>query len=370
MNTSRLREILDLLRESEEYYKIQEILSQLNAAISNIVNSPQDTQQQTDYSNALMHLRENMQDMISDFEPAQLELIEEIGADRFFTVDLPGQISEIVQENPITPAVARDYVTDLMNKRQAYLSDLDVLCEKLEQLGIEATDIEAGTSEIGFIIPRQLFANQFEQLLKQLNVINNILRKFSETATGAVEDIEVKQISSSDPLFFFGLDPTTVALLGGAITWALHTWKTMEEIREIRRRVSEVPSIDKTYVESLDDQMKKIVAEEINKEATRLKKLAHKDDSRTAAEQLNQTKWALEMLLALVERGLKVEIRYLAPSGSETEADEEPEDIPPAFQTLEETVRSLVFPKITTPPVLELPPSEPKPARKTGTKKT
>jgi hypothetical protein len=83
MNASRLRELTDLLLDREQQFKIQEILNELNSNLSSLAGSPQDAGIQTNFANALTRLRTAMAGMMSSFQPAQVRLLEEIGAHRY-----------------------------------------------------------------------------------------------------------------------------------------------------------------------------------------------------------------------------------------------------------------------------------------------
>ncbi len=73
--------------------------------------------------------------------------------------------------------------------------------------------------------------------------------------------------------------------------------------------------------------------------------------------------WALESLLARIDRGMTVEIRALPPKAA-SEKDTEEVKIKIAEETakiaeIHEVAKSLAFPSRNDPPVLTLPPSEP-----------
>jgi hypothetical protein len=75
-------------------------------------------------------------------------------------------------------------------------------------------------------------------------------------------------------------------------------------------------------------------------------------------EQREDIKWALESILARVERGMTVEIRLIPPTPTAAHEGEAP-SVPKEFQELQELVPKLTFPRIEGAPVLRLPPSEP-----------
>lgn len=148
--------------------------------------------------------------------------------------DIAAEVDRLIRDNPMTPQVALNAITNLVARRQEYLENLQELKRRLEQLGIQGSQIEPGQAEIGILLPRELFQNHLEELIGELRVLNRVIRAFSEVATGAAEPIEVHQISTSDPVFFFGLSATTIAIFGKAVKWALDTWKQVEDIRKVR----------------------------------------------------------------------------------------------------------------------------------------
>src|SRR5690348_12024104 len=105
MNASRLKRIVELLLERESTIKIQPALTEVTNHLNNLVNSPQDRNLQTQFASALDRLRDLMQQMSASFQPAQVVLLSEIGADKYFIINLADEIASWVQENPISPAV-------------------------------------------------------------------------------------------------------------------------------------------------------------------------------------------------------------------------------------------------------------------------
>jgi hypothetical protein len=125
---------------------------------------------------------------------------------------------------------------------------VDLLLAVESQFEIQNRLNEA-SSQLSNIVqqPQQVaFQTQFSDSVGQLRDISTQLRgrlqpaqieligAFSELATGTVEKIQVHQISTSDPQFFFGMNPVTIASIGGAITWALNTWKQVADVRRVR----------------------------------------------------------------------------------------------------------------------------------------
>lgn len=357
MNTSRLREILELLLQCENEYQIQEILNEVNTHLTNLVSAPQEQQHQTDFSNTLGRFQKSMNKMIASFEPAQVDLFSEIGADIYFSSDIPGKISKSVSENPITPAVSRDFVVQLMTKRQTYLDEINQLRGNLDKLGIKVNEADTLTAEIGFLIPRKLFNDEFSSFIKLLTVINQIIRDFLDTATGSAKEIKVRQISASDPLIYFGLDPETIGMIGATVAWALNTWKQVEEIRKVRTQTSTLSIFQKAELKFFDDKIKKTIDAAVEEKAKELTEAAKGKTSRTPDEKNVHITWSLKQLLALVERGLKVEVRLLKPPPTEGTKEDQKAKTPAEFKKLQEIIPQLVFPRVEGDPILALPPA-------------
>jgi hypothetical protein len=206
-----------------------------------------------------------------------------------------------------------------------------------------------------------MFKNHLENLISELGTINRIIRIFSEIATGKPEPVEVDEISTSNPIFFFGLDPATIAMIGASVSWVLATWKQVEDIRKVRAETAKLNPFTPDEIEKFfGTKIKESVKSEVEKQAEKLLETIS-DNGGRRNELRNGLEWALDSLLARVERGMTVEIRLLPPPVA-AEEGKTPE-VPAAFQDLQQIVPQLLFPSAKGEPVLKLPPAEP-PKRK------
>jgi hypothetical protein len=225
-------------------------------------------------------------------------------------------------------------------------------------LGFKQSSLEPGTAEVGFLLPRSLFNNHLSDLIRELRDVQRIIRAFSEVATGSVEEVEVRDISTSDPQFFFGLSIATTAALGAAVTWALNTWHQVEKIRKARVEVKNIDVFSESEIDSLfDSKIKEKINIAVEKKVSEL--VPDDGSPGRAKEQKTDLKWALESILAHVERGVTIEVRFLPPSPREaTESADPPisvEPLPAEFKALQEIQRGLVFPPVKDSPIMQLP---------------
>jgi hypothetical protein len=203
-------------------------------------------------------------------------------------------------------------------------------------------------------LPRSLFNNDFEKLIDELEELDFILRAFSELAIGSAETIEVHQISTSDPQFFFGLSAVTIAAIGTAVTWALNTWKQVEDVRRVRAETRKLSAFSEKEVDDIfDKKIKSIIGTAIEAQT----KILLSDTSTRGGrvyEQGEHLKRALESILARVERGMTVEIRALPPPKGSAMLEARPAETA-AFEALKTIAPNLFFPKPDQHPILPLP---------------
>lgn len=359
MNASRLRELVELLLATDKKYQIQQLVSETAQILGQLISQPQNPSLQSSFSTTLDKLAAAAAQARESFDPAQVPLLQEIGATKYFLNDFPAELNASIRENPLSPAVTNQKITDFMTQRQGYLDHLSQLKGNLEVIGVKATTFDPGDAEIGFLLPRTLFNNRLDVLIKELRDINRIIRAFSEAATGSVETVEVRSISTSDPVFFFHISAVTIAAVAGAVKWALGTWRDVEEIRRVRaetRRTNVLTEKEATDVfdKKINERINAAIDEKVNELA--------KDDGKPgrAKEQRTDLKWALESILAHVERGMIVEVRFIPPPPPKAD-DEKAVAAAQPFESLKAIAPELIFPSMQGPPVLKLPQPPPEP---------
>ncbi|RUW99886.1 hypothetical protein EOA30_23055, partial [Mesorhizobium sp. M8A.F.Ca.ET.059.01.1.1] len=313
MNASRLREILEKALQIDLDLKLRKILNNVTTGLSDVVGSPSDSGHQQTFASAVDQLRTALSEAATLLSPAEVERLRELGAADYFLPTMSEKIATWLAENPATPAVANEKLTELIGARNVFITEAEQLVGHLDHLDIKVQELEPGEAEIGFLLPRELFGNQFDRLIKELSVVNRIIGAFAEVATGSAETVEVRQISTSDPTFVLGLGLATIVAIGKSITWALDTWKRVDEIRRLKNEAAKVIALKGSAIEELfDKQIKDTVKEEIQKQVAAFLKESQADAGRKNELRTSLT-WALESVLARVERGFAVEIRFLPP---------------------------------------------------------
>ena len=263
-------------------------------------------------------------------------------------------------ENPATPAVVQKFVAQLLNTRQNFINILVETEDRLGELGINTNTLEPGEAEVGFTIPRNLFDDSLEGLIGELRELRFIIRAFSEAVTGSVEPIIVKQISTTDPLFFLGVATPTIIAIGSAVHWVLDTWKKVEEVREVRERTRKLQiEENKALLELFDASIKQTIEAAVEAKITEIMPVVDEKDGRT--QELNtHLNLALHSLFARIERGMTVEIRFIHQplSSEDPEQKKSDQEKEADFAKLAAISPQLVFPLPAANPILMLPRSD------------
>lgn len=353
MNAERLRGLADYLLHANNRLGLANKLNELRAQLDNLTNSPGDPNIQASVTKALDALETAYTQLDDELSPALEQSLRELGAWPYFSRDLPGGIRSFLSSNGVTPGPVRDRVAQLFSQRQEFISRLEDVVRGLDALGIREEVGRPGSAELGFLIPRDLFNNSLRGLSAELSQLTKIIAVFSELATGSVEEVELHQISASDPLIFLGMDVRTVAMLAGAITWLLNTWKQALEVRQlhINAKALELPA---KLLDQLQNQIDQKIETEIAKHAETLVS-AISDAGRRNELQIS-AKRALHLMLAKIERGMTVEVKFLPPPTGDVDgpASATPDANKAAFQRLAIVRKELVFPAIEGEPLIQL----------------
>lgn len=348
MNVELLNSFLAKLRKLEQSFELQKKLNAVKSALNAITNAPHDVTQQAALAASLDSLEDGFALLNDNLSPREVERLDEIHATEFFTIDLTENIRRQIAGNTMSPAVVRDIVNKLIGKRQKYISAIDAIAINFVEFGIDEIELEANEAEIGFQIPRDIFKNNLDGFIKELGMLRYIINTFSEAVTGEAQEIELTQLSTSDPLIFLGIDPNIIYSIGGAVTWVTGQWLVVEKIRNLRAQTAELggmEKIEKEFETTIEETIKKAIDE----------KVKEFEGDKKNPELETRLRFALHAILERVERGMTVEIRMLPPPepDDEDEGDGQVDEDSP-LSNLYDLRKTLVFPEPSKDPILKI----------------
>ncbi len=361
MNAERLRELVDFLIHAEQRLDLQSKADRLQAALQNLTTQPAEPS----YQNEVVHALDDLQNTLGphfydDLSPAERAALSEINAEPFFGPEMAQSVRSYLADNTMTPSIVTSSFNLMLDKRREYIISLHQLSESLGRLGVEAYTPVPGEAELGILIPRDLFHNKLDPFSKELHTLNTIISLFSEAATGTVEDPGVKQISTTDPIIYLCVGVPTVAMIAKSVSWILDTWKSALEIKELRNRAKAI-SFDEDELKIFENKVDKLIDAKVKERVAEIMETSKTEGPRSQ-EVENGLIWAHRALLARIERGMTLDVRFLPPA--EPLPDDEVSPHAADFETLRVLSPTLEFPTPSGAPILRLPSSEPPKAPK------
>lgn len=160
MTVQKLYGILKFLETLDNKLGFQSSLEQVRTALENLVNSPAQPSYQSQLASALSSVESAASQIPSSIAPSQFAEIRAMGGEECFDPSIYEKIKNVVQTNAMTPAVARDYLKDFVSRRAAFLSVVRTALAGLEGLHVGTSEIQAGSADVAFLIPRDIFGNQ------------------------------------------------------------------------------------------------------------------------------------------------------------------------------------------------------------------
>lgn len=352
MNTERLLQLADLLVQANTAHNIQGVLDDLRNQLDQLAANPGQPAYHTSVFNALNALTDNVRAFEEKLTPADLEAIGEMSALPYFSSSLPLGIQSLMASAGVVPGVVRDRVVQLQAERVEFLSRLEELRRSLRALGVAGLPQPPGV-EAGFHIPRALFNNTLDGLGKEFEQITKIIAVFAELATGSVEPLEVRQISTTDPLVIVGLVTPAAIAFSKAVDWVLETINKVLELKELynKNKSAGVPDV---VLEGMKGHIADTVEKALADHGKALVESYPIEDQARKNELDNHVSWAMSQLFAKVEQGMTVELRLLPPPPTEGETPQDAEVRAQTYADLAAIAKRLDFPKLSGEPLLAL----------------
>ena len=116
LNTDKLRELVDRVIAVEAKVTSQTKLSELASALANLANSPQDSNYQTQLAAAVRQFLASFTRFQEAFSPSDYERLIEL-SDEAFSPSITNDVTNSINQNAMTPAVANGFVHAIYQKR-------------------------------------------------------------------------------------------------------------------------------------------------------------------------------------------------------------------------------------------------------------
>jgi hypothetical protein len=343
MTSERLLSILKFVFSVDKNLSLQSNLEAVRDALNNVASQPAQPNFQSNLAAALGAFADAVSKMPEMITPSQGAAIREIGGEDFFEPTLGEKVVASIQQHAMTPSVARDFVKDFAERRAAFLATVRSAIQSLEKLLIKESGLEPGVADVAFIIPRNIFKNQLGDFAKELNFISRLIQHYSEAKTGEAKLVNLEQLSSSVPTVSLIADVAALGVLATVINKFLSSWKTIEEIREIRHRLSKM-GLKVSAVKELDTQVETTITTVVE-ESTTIVMSDYPGNEERRNELEGFVRRETKQLFGQIERGLNVEFR----AEPKSDADEPTQHL---LQGITTVAKELKYPAPTDEPLL------------------
>ena len=319
-------------------------------SLASLASNPSEPNVQTAVRRTLDNLANRLSRVEEELSEANANRLVELGATDLFPIGMYGAIMEHVNANIATPTVSQQYVQNIVSARSEILRSFASVIEVAEARNWALEPEIDGFAEVGFTVPREIFDNKLKGLTKEFDWINRFVSSLTEATTGRHEDFEVSRLSTTDPTLFIVASYAITVTVGKVTTWAINTWKSVEEIRHLRAETSKLTAFSPQEVEQIfGNKIKTQVSEEIEQQASML--TANVSDESRKNELHSGLSIMLNQFLQRVERGMTVEIRLI---GHNDDLDTELDDADELIEDLDSVASDLAFPSASKTPVLQL----------------
>ncbi|HTB00887.1 MAG TPA: hypothetical protein VK804_10460 [Bradyrhizobium sp.] len=351
MNASHLRGIVNRLLDLDASQQVQTRLNHFDAALSaNASGSNPQTQNALASAQAAAISAVNA--TFSSLTPQQKRDIAELNAEQYFSEFLPNEVAEWLRQLQVAPNVGRTGLHNFIVGRQSFVAGMAATREAFDRFGIPSDDLEPGQSEIEVTLPRSLFENNLHGLQRELEVLNKIIRVFYEINNVTPGPIEVKNISTTDPVLTVAVVANVAMAIGNAVKFCIDILNGAYSLRKAMKDARKSGMVEEKLIVQIEVTIHNGIDGKI-KEAAEQAVANYSGDVGRRNELEMYTNRAVKMLLERIERGMQIVPRALPPP-PEPDEDMDGEARNKMFAELASIANSLEFPQVEGDPLLQL----------------
>jgi hypothetical protein len=290
-------------------------LSNLVGQMQNRMNSPAEASYVQAADALISELRETLPKLATNsFPPLWKEYLREMNCHRLVGDVLLEEIETILQKNGVTPSIAHTELTKLSNQIAADTQELRLATHALEHFKIGKDEPEAGSVELGVLIPRAAVHGNLSEFGAELRKLSRVFSVFHEFVHGDRPDVKLKAIASSEFSILCLVDWETAKLIAESISKLIDGYKIIlslkEKIQSLRDAGVPEASLDPIIAHANDKMRATINA--ISEEVT--KRFPDGRVEETRKREINiEMRGALGEIATRIDKGFSFEIRPALP---------------------------------------------------------
>jgi len=362
MNAERLHLIAKTIKVELDGTRSTDLMQELITALDKVIKQQNEPNEQ-ELSQKLDQIHTALRGVNSDtFSPAWRQILDEIGGAYLLGRELKDKLEEVFSRHQITQAGALEELQPIAEDLKSFKTAIDKLVNAFGAIGIGEEKLEPGECEFGYMIPRDYINNNLVEFSEELKEVNFILKTISEVASGEIQEVEIRTISSSDLLIYLKIIPAAATFIAIAAERIIQAYKNLLDIKIRRIELKELGlpdeslgGVDSYANEFMEDAIKRI-AEEIFEQYNKVEDPSRKNELLVAIIIV------LNKIANRIDQGFNIEVR--AEPLPPPEEDEEEGSIEPADAAMREQIDRIIeaqstleFTHAEGPPILSLPES-------------
>jgi len=357
VNAEKLHQTINLVNEDVNRTKIVTHLQSIVSMLNNLANSPNQSHQQTLASSLTSFLDGINKSNFDQLSASTRKIMTDICPNLVLGSTLGEKVRSIIEKNQITFQVAVNEINPLFNEINQFIANSKALLASFQVFNISKEVLETGECEIGFIVPREEIKNDFHVYQKELQEFEFIINNYNEYVSGKKQKIELKAISSTDPMIYIGVITAVGASIAKTIDWIIDSYKKILEIRLLREQLKNagVPE-DKT--KGIEDYANELMSKKIDEmlEILRKEYCGIKNGDRKN-ELENGLRISMNKIANRIDSGFNYEVRVGAlpkTEADETDDNEEQKN----YDEIKRVESKLIFTNMLGSKILSLPEKE------------
>jgi hypothetical protein len=362
VNAERLHAIVLALKDEMTKLGVVSKMQSLVTSLQAVVQQSNASTQQT-----LAGSRESLLSALSNtrsdaFSPLWRQILREIGGEDLFGKGLKTQIEASLARNQMTPAVALDELQQVLRKLQEVEKALNDTTSAFRQFRIGDEGLEAGTAEIGILVPRQAVRNELPNFADELKELGFILNTFSEVATGKTDRLEIRSISSSDLMIQLSAATPYAACLAVAVERVVTLYKQLLEIRRLHQEIQK-QGVAEEDISGIERHANKLMENGIEKASAEIVNDFYAGDDKGRKNELTTAvRISMNKIANRIDHGYSVEVRVAPLQSADPRSKDE--ELTSAIALIESAYPNMQFLKLEGQPLLKLPESAEKVKKK------
>ena len=323
MEAERLQLVLTTVREELVNGKIQSLVSEVASSLSTAATQAS-TAATDKFETDLASLYAILEACPSnDLVPSLARIMRETGAEQITGHGLAQRMREQLAMNQITPAKAVEALNALAAEITSFLTAAKSVTDGLSNLNVSADMLEATEHELGVAIPGAFIGPDLDGFAKELRLLDRHVKAFAEVTGGGPGSCKLRSIGTGCFEVFAVAPPAAAAAVAFAIERIVALYKSILEIRLLRKQLSE-RNASADAMRLLEEDERKGVARELDTIRDEILS-AHAGDLKLDKARRNELKIALRQALHYlaerIDRGFDFEIRTAPVSEQEPAAE-------------------------------------------------